>query len=95
MPDETPYIENPRDMRDLNQNMLLLIQKVNHEQSVMNEDICRTNKEVSGLKTNMDKVLKLVENLKGMKLAIGVIAGVISIIGVFIGILKREGVKRN
>lgn len=83
---ETPYITDPKDMRDLNQNVLLLIQKVNHEQTDMNKEIKATNVRVSSIEKNMKYIKQLLENFKGASVAIKIIAGFIAVVGTLIGI---------
>lgn len=91
MTDENlPYITNPKTLRDVNQNVLLLIQKVNHEQTNMNKDIQATNKkvrameqDVTWIKTNFKSSM---DKISGMSLMLKIFLGIVSVISALIGI---------
>ena len=88
--DDTPYLNDPKDIRDLNQNISLLIQKVNHEQTSMNKDIKTTNKKVAKISDNFDimskgftnHIITSEANSKMLKLILVIIGGVAALISI-------------
>lgn len=87
---DEPYIENPADLRDLNVNVKLLIQKFNHEHSNVVKDVANINSDIKLLKSDVDEVKSdfnaVKNNIKGMTLMLRILMSILSAIGVLIGI---------
>ena len=90
MVDDTPYIKEPRGVKDLNINMLMLIQKVNHEQTTMNKDIHKTNKKVGQMSDSLKTIATgfathittSEANGRMLKWILAIIGGVSALIGI-------------
>lgn len=79
-----------KDMKEMNFNMKLLIQKFNHEHSKTVEDIKQTKQELIPMKKDIrflkSGFIKFNANINGMSIMLKIILGVITIVGTLIGI---------
>lgn len=90
------YIE-PKTFNDFNFNQKLLIEKVNHKQTLMNTEIKKNSKEVREMKKDVSEIKVFVEDIvsmwKGMSWMLKFIAAVITLTGILIGIGVALGIK--
>lgn len=79
--DETQYIADPADVKEMGFNLKLLIQKFNHEHSNSVREIEATKKDVATLKTDVKEIKtgfkSFSDNIKGMSLMLKILMGII------------------
>lgn len=79
-----------KDLKEMNFNMKLLIQKFNHEHTTLVEDIKQTNQKIIPMKKDLrflkTEFTKFSSNINGMSVMLKLILGFISIVGTLIGI---------
>lgn len=90
MDNDPGYFANPKDFKEINFNIKLLIQKFNHEHSNMSKEIQSTKKDVSTLKTDMRSIKtgfkSFSDNIRGMSLMLKIFMGILTVVGILISI---------
>ncbi len=84
------YIENPKDLRDLNYNINLLIQRFNHDHTILCNDVKHTKEEIRQIYDKMGilegSFVRIEEHMKAnskmWKFVFGLIGSVTALIGI-------------
>lgn len=86
---EPSYVD-AKDLKDVNYNLKLLVQKYNHEHSVMVKDISKTKNDISQSKDDISGLrtafTRFEAYAKGMKTMLSIILGIITVVGTLIGV---------
>ncbi len=88
--DDPDYVADPKDFKEINFNIKLLVQKFNHEHSISVGEIKKTKKDVAILKKDVNEIKTgfkaFSDNIKGMSTMLKILMGIITVVGVVISV---------